>query len=72
MWQRLPAFGRGEQDSAALLILPITVNVVAFHLFLDGGLLTGGAVLGNIMLLVNAYFLWQHRHEYRPLLAQTS
>jgi hypothetical protein len=57
---------------AALLILPITVNVVAFHAFLDGGLLTGGAVLGNIMLAINAYFLWQHRQEYRPLLAQTS
>ena len=57
---------------AALLILPITVNVVAFHAFLDGGLLTAGAVLGNIMLLINAYFLWQHRREYGPLLAQTS
>jgi len=57
---------------AALLILPITVNVVAFHAFLDGGLLTAGAVLGNIMLLINAYFLWQHRREYRPLLDQTS
>jgi putative oxidoreductase len=57
---------------AVLLILPITVNVVAFHLVLDGGLLTGGAVLGNVMLLINAYFLWQHRAEYRPLLAQTS
>jgi putative oxidoreductase len=57
---------------AALLILPITVNVVAFHAFLDGGLLTPGAVLGNIMLLINAYFLWQHRREYRPLLQQTS
>ena len=57
---------------AALLILPITVNVVAFHAFLDGGLLTPGAVLANIMLLINAYFLWQHRREYAPLLAQTS
>ena len=57
---------------AALLILPITVNVVAFHLVLDGGLLTAGAVLGNVMLLINAYFLWQHRREYAPLLAQTS
>lgn len=57
---------------AALLILPITVNVVGFHAFLDGGLLTGGAVLGNIMLLINAYFLWQHRREYRPLLQQAS
>jgi hypothetical protein len=54
---------------AALLILPITVNVVAFHLVLDGGLLTGGAVLGNVMLLINAYFLWQQRHRYAPLLA---
>jgi putative oxidoreductase len=57
---------------AALLILPITVNVVAFHAFLDGGLLTAGAVLGNIMLLINAYLLWQHRQQYSPLLARTS
>jgi hypothetical protein len=57
---------------AALLILPITVNVVAFHAFLDGGLLTAGAVLGNVMLLINAYFLWDHRREYAPLLTQTS
>jgi putative oxidoreductase len=55
---------------AALLILPITVNVVAFHAFLDGGLLTPGAVLGNIMLLINVYLLWQHRHEYAPLLVR--
>lgn len=57
---------------AALLILPITVNVVGFHAFLDGGLLTAGAVLGNIMLLINVYFLWQHRREYAPLWAQTT
>ena len=57
---------------AALLVLPITVNVVAFHAFLDGGLLTPGAVLGNIMLLINAYFLWEHRREYAPLLTQTT
>jgi hypothetical protein len=56
---------------AALLILPITVNVVAFHAFLDGGLLTPGAILGNVMLLINVYFLWQHRRVYTPLLAQT-
>lgn len=54
---------------AALLILPITVNVVAFHLVLDGGLLMAGAVLGNIMLLINVYLLWQHRQAYAPLLA---
>jgi hypothetical protein len=57
---------------AALLILPITLNVIGFHLVLDGGLLTAGAVLGNIMLLINAYFLWTRRREYTPLWAQTS
>ena len=53
---------------AVLLILPITLNVVGFHLFLDGGLLTGGALLGNVMLAINIYFLWQHRMRYLPLL----
>jgi hypothetical protein len=57
---------------AALLILPITVNVVGFHAFLDGGLLTAGAVLGNVMLLINVYLLWQRRREYAPLLAPSS
>jgi hypothetical protein len=57
---------------AALLVLPITVNVVGFHLVLDGGLLTAGAMLGNVMLLINLYFLWTRRREYAPLLAQTS
>ena len=57
---------------AALLVLPITVNVVAFHAFLDGGLLTPGAILANVMLLINAYLLWQHRREYAPLLAPAS
>ncbi len=57
---------------AALLILPITVNVVAFHWVLDGGLLTGGAQAGNIMLLLNVYFLWRQRRQYAPLLAPTS
>ena len=53
---------------AALLILPFTVNVVGFHAFLDGGLLTAGAVLGNIMLILNGYFLWRHAGRYWPLL----
>ncbi len=58
---------------AALLILPITVNIVGFHLFLDGGLFTAGAIMGNVLLLLNLYFLWEERKEYLPLLqAKTS
>lgn len=54
---------------AALLVAPITVNVVAFHLFIDGGLFTEGAVLGNVMLLINMYLLWRNREAYQSLLA---
>lgn len=57
---------------AALLIAPITANVVAFHLFLDGGLLTGGALLGNLMLLLNVYLLWKNREAYQSLLRPRS
>ncbi len=53
---------------SALLIAPLTVNIVAFHAFLDGGLLTGGAIMGNILLVLNAYFLWEYRGHYRALL----
>jgi putative oxidoreductase len=53
---------------AMLLILPITVNVVAFHAVIDGGLFTAGASLGNLMLILNVYFLWQNRTQYKVLL----
>lgn len=57
---------------AALLILPITVNIVAFHAVLDGGLFNGGAVPANIMLLINGYLLWTHKKRYQPLLSKNN
>ncbi len=60
LWSRREAL-------AALIITPITVNIVAFHLFLDGGLLTSGAILANILLALNVYFLWRNREEYMSL-----
>lgn len=54
---------------AALLILPITLNIVGFHLMLDGGLFTGGAIMGNLLLVINAYLLWKNRDAYKSLLA---
>jgi len=53
---------------AALLILPLTVNIVAFHAFLDGGLLTPGSIMADILLVLNVYFLYQQRNVYRTLL----
>lgn len=55
---------------AALLLLPITVNIVGFHAFVDTGLLSGGAMMGNILLLLNVYFLWKNKTVYRLLLAR--
>jgi len=60
IWTRREALG-------ALLLLPFTFNIVGFHAFLDGGLLTGGAVMGNVLLLINVYFLWVYRNRITPL-----
>lgn len=53
---------------AALLLLPLTVNIVGFHLFLDGGLFNPGAIMADILLFLNIYFLWQQKAEYASLL----
>lgn len=60
IWTRREALG-------ALLLLPFTFNIVGFHAFLDGGLFTGGAVMGNILFLINVYFLWVYRKQILPL-----
>lgn len=57
---------------AALLMLPVTLNIVGFHAFLDGGLLTSGAVLGDVLFLLNLYFLWQGSGELKQLLSRSS
>ena len=60
-----------REPLAALLILPITLNIVGFHLVLDGGLFKSGAIMGNILLLLNAYFLWKHRMALASLIRPT-
>jgi hypothetical protein len=57
-----------REPLAALLILPITLNIVGFHLMLDGGLFKPGAIMGNVLLLLNVYLLWKHRMAYKPLI----
>jgi hypothetical protein len=57
-----------RETLAALLMLPITVNIIGFHAFLDGGLLTAGAIMGNMLLIVNIYFLWKNRKQLTVLL----
>ncbi|MDP1625135.1 MAG: hypothetical protein Q8L64_05175 [bacterium] len=60
----------GRTALAAILILPITVCIVGFHYFLDGGLFTMGSLMADVLLVINLYFLWQCRGQYRILFAR--
>ena len=55
---------------AALLISPIVVNIVAFHAFLDGGLLNKGSIPAVVFAVLNGYFLWEERASYAQLWAK--
>lgn len=57
---------------AGLLLLPLTFNIVGFHAFLDGGPFTGGAIMGNVLLLINVYLVWAYRNQILPLLQKRS
>lgn len=52
---------------AAILLAPMTVNVIAFHAFVDTGLLNPAASLGILLLILNAFFLWDNRATYKTL-----
>lgn len=52
---------------AAVLLAPMTVNVIAFHTFVDTGFFTPNALLGILLLILNAFFLWDNRATYRSL-----
>ncbi len=56
---------------AALILLPVTVNIIGFHAFLDGGLFTSGALMANILFILNLVYLWKERKSYVSLLMQS-
>ena len=57
----------GRTALAALVILPVLVNILFFHVRLDGGLFVPGALLADLLLILEAYFLWQNRTRYKTL-----
>ncbi|PIZ95018.1 MAG: hypothetical protein COX80_05180 [Candidatus Magasanikbacteria bacterium CG_4_10_14_0_2_um_filter_33_14] len=52
---------------AALLIAPITVNIIGFHIFLDG-LFNTGSLMAVVLCALNIYFLWKNKETYKVLL----
>lgn len=49
---------------ALILLAPIIVNIMAFHLFLE----PSGLVIATVVLALEACLLWIHRAAYRALL----
>lgn len=49
---------------ALILLAPVSVNIVLFHLFLDPANLLPGLVI----LVLNVYLMFAHLPAYRPLL----
>jgi putative oxidoreductase len=50
---------------AAVLLTPVSVNIICFHTFVDTGLLSPNASLGIALFLLNAFFLWDNRKKYK-------
>jgi hypothetical protein len=49
---------------ALVLLMPILVNIIAFHMFLQ----PAGSVPGIIFMILELYLAWAYRKAYRPLL----
>ena len=52
---------------ALVLLMPILVNIIAFHLFLAPA--PGAFAPGIVCMLLELYLAWVYRKAYRPLLA---
>ena len=53
---------------ALLLLAPVVVNIVAFHLFLE----PTGLVIAMVVLALHVYLLWTHRSAFRAVLTPRS
>lgn len=54
-------------EIAAVLLAPFVVNVLCFHLFVDGSFFTLSASLAWVLNIATAYFLWINRKKYAAL-----
>ena len=49
---------------ALILIVPVIVNIIAFHIFLEPGTIVPGVVV----LVLELYLAWAYRKHFAPLL----
>ncbi|MGE3278377.1 MAG: hypothetical protein AB7J40_01050 [Candidatus Altimarinota bacterium] len=58
----------GHQALSALILLPLTVNIMAFHWFTNASPISAESSLGYLLLALNLYLLWYNRQKYQALL----
>lgn len=63
----LVLFAIGRTALGAVLLAPMSVNVIFFHALVDTGLLHPSAIMGVLLFLLNAFFLWDNRAKYRAI-----
>ena len=49
---------------ALVLLAPLTINILFFHLFLD----MGGLPIAIVVVVLNAFLAWAYRDSYRAML----
>ena len=57
----------GRTALAAVVLAPFSVNVIAFHWFLDAAPISAASSPGYALLILNLFFLWENRSKYRSL-----
>jgi hypothetical protein len=57
----------GRTALMAIILAPVTVNIICFHVFLDATPVSASSSMGWMLLILNAFFLWQERAKYRQL-----
>ncbi len=57
----------GRTALAAVLLAPFTVNVIAFHWFLDAAPVSPSSIPAYILLAFNLFFLWRNWPKYKSL-----
>jgi len=50
---------------SAIVLFPISLNIVLFHLFLE----PAGSIVGIVVLAINIYLLVANKEKFKPLLA---
>lgn len=68
----LVALWTKREALAAALELPIALNIIGFHAYLDGGIFTAGALMGNVFFIIILYFIYIRRSSFAQLFAKHS